>query len=404
MVRNRKIDIRSRRLALAARGEPYWQALQRGLAIGYYRPLKGGDGTWWGRVRIGTRYTVEALATADDHVEADGADVLDWGQAQAAVRAWAERQGSAGPLTVETAIREYLADLRASKGERVATAAAGRLDKHVPAELRARRVAELTVHDLRVWRNGMLPENADEERLRRSRDTANRVMTILRAALNRAFNNDRVADDRAWRRLEPFKGVGVARKVLLDPIQIQLLLDACGPGGGLRELVAVGAMTGARLGELTAARVRDLDLEAGCLKLDGKTGAREVHLAPATMLLLRRVASGKSPEDHLLTPPGRTAWTANLHKRRFAAAVTKAGLDPATVFYSLRHSYISHALKRLVPVKALATATGTSMSMIEKHYAKLIVSDQRRYAEIACPELNVDESGAKVVPLREAAT
>ena len=128
-----------------------------------------------------------SVSTADDHTEADGESVLDWAQAQAVVHAWAERQSGAGPLTVETAIREYLADLRANKGERAAAAAAGRLDKHVPPELRDRRVAELTVHELRVWRNGMLPESADEERLRRSRDTANRVVKILRAALNRAF-------------------------------------------------------------------------------------------------------------------------------------------------------------------------------------------------------------------------
>ena len=399
MVRNRKIDIRSRRLGSGRA----WRALLAGaparLAIGYYRPLKGGAGTWWGRVRIGTRYTVEALATADDHVEADGERVLDWAEAQAAVRAWAEQQSGAGPLTVETAIREYLADLRANKGERAATAAAGRLDKHVPAELRARRVAELTVHELRVWRNSMLPATGDEEQLRRSRDTANRVLTILRAALNRAFNNDRVADDRAWRRLEPFKGVGAARKVILDPLEIQLLLNACGPG--LRELVAVGAQTGARLGELTSARVRDLDLDAGTLRVDGKTGGREIHLAPATILLLRRAASGKSPEERLLAPPERASWTENLHRRRFAAAVRRAGLDPETCFYSLRHSYICHALKRLVPVKALATATGTSMGMIERHYAKFIVADQRRYAEIACPALSVDGTGAEVVRLRE---
>ena len=73
----------------------------------------------------------------------------------------------------------------------------------------------------------MVSTNGHDEQLRRSRDSANRVLTILRAALNRAFNNDRVADDRAWRRLEPFKSVGVARKVTAPrPQDQQLLLDA----------------------------------------------------------------------------------------------------------------------------------------------------------------------------------
>ena len=49
----------------------------------------------------------------------------------------------------------------------------------------------------------------------------------------------------AWR--SHFKNVSTARQVFLDPDQIQLLVNACEPG--LRELVAVGAQTGARLGD-----------------------------------------------------------------------------------------------------------------------------------------------------------
>ena len=29
---------------------------------------------------------------------------------------------------------------------------------------------------------------------------------------------------------ETFKNVGAARKVILDPLEVQLLVDACGPG------------------------------------------------------------------------------------------------------------------------------------------------------------------------------
>jgi integrase len=219
---------------------------------------------------------------------------------------------------------------------------------------------------------------------------------MFKAALNRAFKDGLVVDDKEWRRVEPFENVGAARKVILDPIELQLLVDACAPG--LRELVAVGAQTGCRLGELTAAKVRDFDPEAGTLLVDGKTGGREVHLAAATVLLLRRCASGKRPDALLLPPPDRPCWSKNLHTARLAAAVRKAGLDPATCFYSLRHSYISHALKSLVPVKAVADHVGSSMAMLEKHYAKFIVADRRRYAEIAAPELRLEDE-PKVVHL-----
>jgi integrase len=382
-----RIDTRSERAKLVARLDPYYVTLQRGVAVGYYRPREG-DGTWWGRVRANGRYVVAALATADDHVDADGEHILDWGRAQEVVRAWAARQTGTAPLTVATAIEDYLADLRARKGERAAIAAKGRLAKHVPEELRKRRVDELTAPELRAWRNSMVPTDVDEEHVRQARDTANRVVTILKAALNRAFNDGRVPDDKAWRQLKPFEAVGAARKIILDQNQIQALVDACEPG--LRELVAVGAQTGARLGELTSARVRDFDASAGTLLVDGKTGAREIHLAPATQELLRRVVAGRGPGELLLPPQDRPAWTHNLHTKRFATAVRKAGLDPETTFYSLRHSYISNALKNLVPTKAVADHCGTSMAMIETHYAKFLIVDARRYAAVAAPELRVE--------------
>ena len=388
-----RLETRTARLRLAPRKDPYWRQLEVGLSVGYYRAA--GAGVWWGRVRTGGRYVIASLATADDLTDADGERALDWKQAQAAVRAWAARQTGTGPLTVADVVRDYLSDLEARRGERAATGAAGRLKKHLLPVLGERKVADLAAADLLAWRNGMVPANgADEERVRRGRDTANRVLHIAKAVFNHAFRAGQITDDRAWRRVGAFRNVGMARKVILDPRQLQLLVDACEPG--LRELVAVGAQTGCRLGELVDAKVRDLDLDAGTLRVAGKTGEREIHLAPATALLLHRATSGKRPDAHLLPPAGGSRWNRGLHARRFANAVAKAGLDPATCFYSLRHSYISGALRQLVPVQAVADHCGTSPAMIAAHYARFVTADKRRYAEIACPELSVDGS-AEVV-------
>ena len=113
--------------------------------------------------------------------------------------------------------------------------------------------------------------------MRRSRDSANRVLTMAKAAFNLAFNTGGVTDDRAWRVVKPFRDVGEARKVILSEAEIQRLMDAC--DADLRELVIAGALTGARLGELTAAKVRDFDAAAAILTVNGKTGAGD---PPAT--------------------------------------------------------------------------------------------------------------------------
>ena len=174
--------------------------------------------------------------------------------------------------------RWHVADLRARKGAQAAKGAEQKIKKHVKRVLGAKLVADLTADDLRSWQTGMVRVEDDEAR-RRSRDSANRVLGILKAALNLAFQDGLAADDRTWRRVGAFKGVGESRKVILAVKELQRLIDAC--PDGLRELVAAGAWTGARLGELTNAKVRDLDQRrARCASLAKR--AREKSICATT--------------------------------------------------------------------------------------------------------------------------
>ena len=399
------VETRSRRLRLEARKRPYWATIEKGLAVGYHRPVGGGAGTWWARTVIpgksGYPYKEAALVRADDHTEANGETVLDWKQAQVAAREWAARQTGAGPLTVAKTCDRYLEHLRTRKGDRAAKDAEGRIRKHILAGLGRMLVAELTADDVRAWHASMV-HGAHAEAQRRSRDSANRVLTILKAALNSAFQDGLAADDRAWRRVRAFHGVSEARKVILADNELQRLVDACPPA--LRQLVAAGALTGARLGELTGARVCNLDTEAATFWVRGKTGSREVHLNADTLVLFRQLASGKRADEPLFVTEDGGRWTPALHTRRVAAAVQHAGLDPATTFYALRHTYISRALRQGVPAKAVADHCGTSLRMIEANYAKFFPEDRARYAAIAAPELRLGSADGKVVRLQSGGT
>jgi hypothetical protein len=54
-------------------------------------------------------------------------------------------------------------------------------------------------------------ETANDDDARRARKaSANRILTMLKAALNRAFHADRVASDSAWQKVWPFKRVDEA--------------------------------------------------------------------------------------------------------------------------------------------------------------------------------------------------
>jgi len=41
--------------------------------------------------------------------------------------------------------------------------------------------------------------------VRARRATANRTLTVLKAALNQAFHESRIASDEAWRKAKPFR-------------------------------------------------------------------------------------------------------------------------------------------------------------------------------------------------------
>ena len=105
-----KLDTRKARVRLKKRREPYWRSISEGLAIGY---RKGAGGTWIARHysrEHGRRY--HSIGTADDIVDADGAHVLSFAQAQEAARKWFAHlarhdrgEVRSGPYTIVNALR-----------------------------------------------------------------------------------------------------------------------------------------------------------------------------------------------------------------------------------------------------------------------------------------------------------
>src|SRR6516165_1086794 len=90
----------------------------------------------------------------------------------------------------------------------------------------------------------MVPEDAESKRRRRS--TANRVLTILKAALNYAFDAGHAKSNTAWgRRLKPFRQVDAARQRFLSVNEARRLVNASGQD--FRKLVQAALVTGAAI-------------------------------------------------------------------------------------------------------------------------------------------------------------
>jgi integrase len=422
-VRNPKIDTRSARQRLAVRREPYWTVISAGCALGYRRGAKGG--TWIAKFRDddGKRH-LEALGAADDVRESDGLTVFSLAQAQAKAREWFEAKArhQAGdlarldrPYTVADALADYRADYLRRGGK-----AADRLDWSVAAwiipELGAVELARLTKARIVAWHQklaetparlrtklGAAQKHREADRgaevIRRRRSTANRVLTILKAALNHAHDEGRCVSDDAWRSVRAFREADAARLRYLSDDEARRLTNACSPD--FRALVAAALLTGCRYGELAAMTIDDFNSDAGTLRVRASKSGRPRHvvLTPEGRDFVAQRAVGKAGRIHLFPRSNGKLWRKSEQQRPLSAACAAARIDPPVNFHALRHSYASRLAMRGVPLAVIAQQLGhADTRMVEKHYGHLAPSYVADTVRAAFGTLGILEP-SNVVPI-----
>ncbi|MBK5966665.1 hypothetical protein CCR95_21950 [Thiocystis minor] len=286
------INTTRKRSALKSRKEPYWFNFKRGAAVGLY--VGESKSEWCARARDpigGAKYKYATFGEGNE---------LSYEDAEAKARAFADRvaQVERPDYTVRDACADYVQDARVRNSESSAKGIEQRLAHSVPSTLASKRLTDLRTIDLNRWRDGLVRTSDDAEDVRRSKDGANRLLAILKAALNLAFRSGLAASDAEWRRVQAFRDVDAARTLFLDPEQVKALLAAA--DGCFRNLLHAAVLTGARYGELADAVVKDFDAQGGTLHLDGKTGPRTCYLSGDGIAFFKRVAKGKLPGAPLL--------------------------------------------------------------------------------------------------------
>ena len=293
----------------------------------------------------------------------------------------------AKPLTVGRAAEIYLEKLEA-KNPRTARDTRGRLNLHFLKKFGHDLVASLTKSKLEGWLNTMALKSPDREAVRRSKDSANRVLSMVKALLNHALRDpaNGIIDDRAWRLVKPYHGVATPRATHFSEAQARALIEAT-PDKEFADLLTAGFLTGARYGELIACSIRDFDEAARTLSVDGKTGPRTVVLQPEAVSFLQSVCGERAADEPLLRRGDGARWSRSHQQRRMALALERAGLDSEGTFYALRHSYISRAIEGEVPLNIIADNCGTSVRIIETTYAKVLANKRRDFIERGAPQL-----------------
>jgi len=414
------LETRTARLRLAIRAEPYWRTIDPGAHLGYYRGRRGGS--WVARLYQEGRYRKTALGTADDASDADGVAILSFAQAQAAARNWfaklaREAAGieplTEGPYGVRDAVSDYLADYKRRGGKALAATEIA-ANAHIIPALGDVRLERLTAARIRAWHSGLAEAPArlrtkkgalelktraldpdDAEVMRRRRATANRVLTVLKAALNHAFHEGRVANDEAWRRVKPFREADAARVRYLSHDEARRLVNATEPS--LRQMVQAALLTGCRYGELAAIRSEDFDSDAGTIRIRAaKSGkARHVVLTDDGISLFRRLAAGRPSGALLLPRADGKRWGRAHAQRPLAQACRVARISPAVSFHVLRHTYASHLVMAGAPLQVVAANLGhADTRMTEKHYAHLAPNYVADVIRATMPHLGLVEAGS----------
>jgi integrase len=270
--------------------------------------------------------------------------------------------------SVEAACRDYVEDRRSEKNEACAHDADKRFERTVYGTAFGRTlVCRLLSRDLKSWRR--------ETGL--SKGSQNRTMTALRAALNLAVQNRRVAADRRieWAAVRQHHGVNQRRTLFLDVEQRRLLIRHA--RGSVRDLMAAMALTGARPGDLTSARRSQYDSRTRSVTFTAKNALRTVPLPSAALALFDRLAQGKLPADLLFTRDDGKPWAHSDWDDLVRGAAERAGLPRGVCLYTLRHSFITQSLMDGLSTLDVARISGTSLAMIERHYGHLVMNAAR---------------------------
>ncbi|MGH8646250.1 MAG: tyrosine-type recombinase/integrase [Gammaproteobacteria bacterium] len=399
--RDARLETREARTRLKAGTKRYWRAIDKGLALGYRKGKTGG--TWYARLYLDGKHVLQSLGNADDHQEANSATVLDYFQAQQKARAFAEAEATEGdgrkPYLVRDAIQDYLTWYAHNRKALAATRYT--CETHILPKFGPREAASLTTAELRHWHMELASREGDQ---RAKRATANRILTVLKAALNHAWRDGYVARDEAWRRVKPFRNVDAPRVRYLSTEECKRLINAC--ASDFRQLVQTALLTGCRYGELISMTVSDYNSDSGTVLVrESKSGKpRHVPLTDEGRGFFAHTMLGRLGDEIVFTRADGMPWGRSHQQRPLTVACAVAKITPAVSFHVLRHTYGSMLAMKGVSLQVIAEVLGHADTRItSRHYAHLLPSYVVDTIRAHLPSFGIESiQSANITPLRRS--
>jgi len=392
------------RKTLEKREVPYWWRFARGRSLGYRNGVR--QTYWKARIMlISGKYKFQRLGAADDEGSPDGKSILSFTQALEKAEEWCETFKDAiprfmdfeipiypdlpqtPPYTVAHAIVDYLRWSRENRRSFRKVYYTART--FILPDLGCIPLVELDTKTVRAWFDGIAEspirvrnlrgkgtafkeKSYDPEAIRKRRNSANHVLAMLKACLNRAYQHGYIDSDLAWSRVRFFWRVDHPRIRYLEKDQCRDLVSVCPPDLG--NLVQGALMTGCRLGELRSMRVQDFlpDLKRVLVNDTKRDMLRHTSLSKEGMAFFSKLAKKRNPDQLMFLRSDGRSWRGSTHYRKFKAACVGAGIEPPIRFHGLRHTYASQAAMAGIPLVVIAKQLGhRDTLMVERHYSHL---------------------------------
>jgi integrase len=382
------------------RHAPYWEVVRQGCYLGYRRGKKGG--TWFAKYYFPdakpSRRQID-LGSADDNGKPDGLEVLSYDQAKTKADDWFKDEAkrargvevSAGPYTVRQCMTDYLNSYEKSGGrakidtERI-------INAHILPTFGDVQVAQLTRSAIQKWFENLAdtparvrssphgeqkfkPAPVDFEAKRRRRSTANRILTVLKAALNKAVDLGTVTCSvNPWRQVKPFRKADGSRMRFLSIEEQKQFVEKC--EGEFQKLVQAALFTGARYGELVRLlHVRDFDERTGQIFITAEAKSevsRHIVLSDEGAAFFKSIVEGRKKSELMFQLKEGKPWGKGDQIRLMKRAVKAAKIEDGLSFHELRHTYASTLVMAGVPLTVIAEQLGhKGTRMVDKHYGHL---------------------------------
>jgi integrase len=245
------------------------------------------------------------------------------------------------------------------------------------------RLSDLTAQQLAHWRDTLAeqpalkrtalgapqayrepPATPAAKRARRA--SVNRVLILLRAALNAAWRAGHVNDDSPWRKVKPFSQTAAARPGYLSIEEAVRLINAADPD--FRLLVRGALETGARYGELIALRCGDYQREKVHVAKSKSGKTRDIILSQQGAAFFDSITAGRGRNETMFRRADGLPWKPSQQARPMRDACDRAHIVPPVSFHSLRHTWASLAVMGGMPLLLVARNLGHGDTTMVQHY------------------------------------